>query len=374
MTLKICHLTSVHSQTDARIYLKQCITLSKNGYSVHLVAPNASKIEKSPVEIHSISRKSKKRLIRMTTSVYNVYKEALRIDAEIYHFHDPELIPVGLMLKKKNKKVIYDVHEDVPKQILRKHWIPLSLRVIVSKMFEKLEYFSAQKFDLIVGATPHIRDRFIKYNKNSIDIKNYPLLKELHIENQDWEKKSNEVCYIGGISAQRGIFKMLEALNYQKNVRLNLAGKFSDNSEKILAEEKAEWMQVNYLGYLNRNEVKRIYENSFAGLVVLQPLKSYKESLPVKMFEYMAAGIPVISSDFPLWNNIIERNSCGISVNQDNPEEIAQAITRLYENPELAKNLGANGRRAVETLYNWENESLALLDAYKNLISKKEGL
>ena len=90
------------------------------------------------------------------------------------------------------------------------------------------------------------------------------------------------------------------------------------------------------------------------------------------MFEYMAAGIPVVASNFPLWKEIIEENKCGICVEPANVEQISDAVNYLLNNPEEAQRMGANGRKAVEEKYNWNNEAKTLLQLYCDLSETKD--
>ena len=172
--MKVCHLTSVHSYTDTRIFIKECKSLAKNGFEVHFVVPGAPTSIIDGVHIHGVTKETGNRLRRMTETVDRVYRKGLEIDADFYHFHDPELIPVGLKLKKRGKKVIYDVHEDVPRQVLTKKWLPKFTRILVSKVVEKYENRAAKKFDFIITATPFIRDRFLKIDCKALDVNNYP--------------------------------------------------------------------------------------------------------------------------------------------------------------------------------------------------------
>jgi glycosyltransferase involved in cell wall biosynthesis len=148
---------------------------------------------------------------------------------------------------------------------------------------------------------------------------------------------------------------------------LNLCGIVGDkNTEK---EVKAEigWSQIIEYGFINRENVKNVLNRSFAGIVTLHPIINYLDALPVKMFEYMSAGIPVIASNFPLWRDIIEGNNCGICVDPLNPNKIAEAIDYLFMHPEQAEIMGNNGRIAVEQKYNWETEKEKLVGFYKVL-------
>ena len=142
--------------------------------------------------------------------------------------------------------------------------------------------------------------------------------------------------------------------------------KFSKISELI--KSRSEFQNINLWGIVDRLKVKEILYESKIGIVALHPVPNHINSLPVKMFEYMAAGLPVIASDFPLWKMIVEGNKCGICVDPVNPDKISEAINYLIENDEIANEMGENGRRAVIEKYNWENEMVKLITIYKTLL------
>ena len=212
--LHICHLTSAHPDGDVRIFHKQCVSLAAAGYKVSLIIPNTKSRNEKGVFISSFKCNYKSRKDRMTITVKKVLKEALKLDANIYHIHDPELLKISKKLKRIGKKVVYDVHEDLPRQIMYKHWIPKHMRKIVSKAAELYENKIARNLNGIITATPHIEERFVKINPNTIAINNFPILNELLI-NQDYKSKTeNNICYVGGITKSRGIFELADG---QKN-------------------------------------------------------------------------------------------------------------------------------------------------------------
>lgn len=364
--IKVCHFTSAHPDYDERIFLKECISLAKAGYEVSLLAPNASTKEIEGVKIIGVKNDTNSRLKRILFFTKKIYKAALKVNADIYHFHDPELLPFGYKLKKKGKKVIYDVHEDLPRQILSKFWIKPFLRKFISKNIEIYENFVSRKMDFIISATPCIKDRFIKINKNTDDIKNFPLLSEFHNKG-DWTQKCNDICYIGGISQIRGSTELIVAMAGFSDIILHLAGKYSDSEYQKELMKLSGWKNVKEYGFVTRKEVKDILVKSIAGIVTFLPVPNHIEAQPNKMFEYMSAGIPVIGSDFPMWKEVLEGYKCGICVNPENSDEIAKAINYLMENPEKAREMGQNGRKAVETIFNWETEEKKLLGIYHNL-------
>lgn len=362
----VCHLTSVHPANDTRILYKECMTLSQAGYQVTLVAKYAPVDAGSSIQIQFLNTAGS-RLWRMTRTAAEAYKSAKAQDADIYHFHDPELIPVGLLLKWQGKKVIYDVHEDLPRQIMTKDWIPKPLRKLVSRISERIEHCAARKFDAVVGATPHICERFRPLNKRTINVNNYPLLRELHTPETGWTHKERAVCYVGGINRIRGIFEIIEAMKLV-DARFLLAGTFSDAAEYEKAHRHPGWQKVNELGQVDRKGVKCVLSRSLAGLVVFHPAPNHINAKPNKMFEYMSAGLPVIASDFPLWREIVEGSRCGICVDPLDPDDIAGAINWIIDHPDEAKKMGDNGRKAVEKKYNWELEEEKLLSLYGELL------
>lgn len=363
---KVCHFTSAHKPDDIRIYHKECTSLAEAGYPVFLVsAYEAAGLEGAVQVVHTGSG-PRGRISRMLFTAKEVYKTAKQLDADIYHFHDPELLRFGLKLKRRGKKVIYDAHEDVPRQIMAKFWIPRVFRKLISVCFEKYENYVAKRLSAVVVSTPHIRERFIQINPRTIDVCNYPLMTEL-MEPTNWDDKHDEICYVGGISVVRGIRELADALALLPDLRLNLAGNFSTGELEEEIRTKASWNRVEFYGYVGRKELLSIFQRSKIGMVTLLPTPNHMESLPIKMFEYMSAGIPVICSDFPLWKTIVGENQCGVCVDPTNPELIAEEIRNMLSNPEDAKKMGENGRIAILEKYNWEIEKKKLFHLYETL-------
>ncbi|WP_270180125.1 glycosyltransferase family 4 protein [Alkalihalobacillus sp. CinArs1] len=371
--MNICHLTSVHQSMDTRILIKECQSLAKAGHSVTYIVPNAETRMEHGVQIVGVEAKEEKPLNRMRKTTAAVFQKAIEVDADVYHFHDPELMPIGLKLKKRGKAVIYDVHEDLPQQIMSKQWIPGKLRKGISFGSEKVERFASKRFDAIVTATPHINERFKKYNENSITIHNYPLLNELmkDVVVDKPAKDAFSVVYLGGIYLLRGIKEMIrsvEKVNETTPAEFILGGSFAPPSLHDDVKTMSGWKHVDFRGYLDRAAVKNTLAEADAGLVLLHPEPRFIVSLPIKMFEYMSAGIPVIASNFPLWKEIVETNNCGICVDPLNIDDVSNAMIWLKENPEKAKEMGENGRRAVEQYYNWDKESERLVALYEKIV------
>ena len=361
---KVCHMTSAHPSSDIRIFNKECVTLSRAGYKVFLAAHGEEYTEQG-VSVQSVGQAYSSRMKRMLFASRNIYRKALEIDADIYHFHDPELLPYALNSKKEGKYVVYDSHQDVPRQILAKTWIPKPIRKLVSKCYERYEKHAARQFDYVITATDHIKEIFEKYGCRAESVKNYPLLDDIQCNNDNYLSRPPILCYAGGITEQRGITNILRAIE-DLNVKLDMAGDIETGYRKEL-ESMEGWKCVNYLGYLDRSGINKLYNKSRVGLVVLKDTPNHRYSLPIKMFEYMAAGIPVIASDFPIWKNIIDEVQCGICVDPENIIAIQSAIRQLLTDENQARKMGENGRKAVCSIYSWNIEAEKLLDVYKKI-------
>jgi glycosyltransferase involved in cell wall biosynthesis len=347
--------------------VKQCRSLAAHGYEVSLVvADDRGDAYEDGVRIIDAGSLSG-RVNRMLRTTRRVFDCARALDADIYQLHDPELIPAGLRLKRLGKKVIFDSHEDVPSQVLGKPYLPHAARRLLSHTMAAYERHACGRFDGIIAATPFIRDKFLHIHPHTVDINNYPLPTEFD-EAAPWSGRRLQACYVGGISVMRGIRELTEACTLlQSPARLQLAGSFSEPGLAAEVAAMPGWDRVDALGHLDRLGVREVMARSMVGLVTLHPVLNYLDALPVKMFEYMAAGMPVIASHFPLWRQIVEGNQCGVCVDPCNPRAIAAAIDYLVLNPARAQRMGENGRKAIAREYNWQSESAKLIDFYEHL-------
>jgi len=360
-------MTSAHKSNDVRIFHKQCTSLAKAGYDIYLVAQGES-YEANGVKIVGVPKVTGGRLKRMTQGAKSVYKKALEINADIYQIHDPELLPYALKLKKKGKKVIFDSHEDLIDSILDKSYMPMFLRRLLYFIFKIYYKIIIKKYDAVITVTPHIYDKLVKLNKNTYIISNSPII-NTHDEIKTYTVSRN-IIYAGGITNQwchHFIIKSLENCNDVKYVLLGLG------SEKYLEELRSqpEWKSVEYLGKIPFEEVRESFNKSSIGMAVLMYSGNtdYKNGTlgNTKLFEYMSEALPVICTDFVLWKEIIDKYNCGICVNPNNTEEISAAINYLLDNPEVAREMGQNGRRAILEEFNWGIEEKKLIELYKAL-------
>jgi glycosyltransferase involved in cell wall biosynthesis len=350
-----------------RIFHKECVSSARAGFETYCVVPNAKTRVEEGVHMLSFDVGDRSRLQRFYFTVKQVYQEAIKVNADIYHLHDPELLLIAAKLKKATgAKIVFDSHEDVPKQILDKPWIPKMLRPWISKGYAGFEKRVCKKLDAVVSVTPIICERFSRFHPNVVLVANYPDLTEFDLDNDTkLQKIPRSICYVGGLSETRGIRELVQALAYV-DAELHLAGWFESSALEAEIRALPGWEKVKFYGKINRDDVKNLLAQSQIGLVTLLPTASYKEAYPIKMFEYMAAGIPVLASDFPLWRVLAEKHHCAEFVDPNSPKAIAQKLEDMFQNPQL-EDLGRNGRQAILNEINWQNEAQKLLGLYKNL-------
>lgn len=371
--VKIAHLTSVHPRTDTRIRVREVGSLADAGPDpVVLIVQdgNGDAIEAGgKVRIIDTGPPPGGRPVRMTLGMWRMGRAAHGLRPQVVHFHDPELMIPGLVLKCLGYRVIYDVHEDLPRQVLTKYWIPAPARRPVAWAVSALEWLAARVFDAIVPAEPEIAGRFPP-QKTTL-AQNFPILDELVQPGAvTYDRRPPHFAYIGAIARIRGICEITAALDRcgTEAVRLRLAGVFQPGGLETEVAALPGWQQVEFSGWADRAQVADILGSVRAGLVILHPTPKYLDAWPTKMFEYMSAGLPVIVSDFPLWRRIVDGAACGLLVDPLDPQAIAGAMQWILDHPAEAEAMGRRGREAVEKDYNWDSEARKLVALYNKLL------
>lgn len=364
---RVCHVTSVHSSDDARIFHKECISLSQAGYEVWLVAPGASRTE-SGIKVIGCGDKPEKIYLRATRYAKMLVNTALELDCDIYHLHDPELLLYVDKLKQAGKKVIFDSHEDY---YFDSRYFPEALIGVMNGLYRAYEKYTVSKIDGLICCYKKTQERLIKVCKNTAMVYNFPLLNLGDGNQKIIEGDAFNIGYAGGISSTWNHEAVLEAMEGLDGVKYIIAGNCDPTYLAILKSKKA-WNKVEYKGKLPFDMVKEeIYGKTSVGIALLTYIKECngKEGnlSNTKLFEMMDASLPVIATDFDLWKDVVEKNKCGICVSPYDVEGIRKAIVYLKENPGIREAMGNNAKKAIMEKYNWTNESKKLLEVYQRL-------
>ncbi|MGZ5182633.1 MAG: glycosyltransferase family 4 protein [Ramlibacter sp.] len=363
---KIAHLTCAHPRHHTRIFARQCRTLAACGHEVTLVvADGAGASRDDGVRIVDVGRLPG-RVNRALRATARILAAARALDADVYQLHDPGLIPAGLRLKRQGKKVVFDAHEEMAAGLLGQRGAGAPAQLL-TRSLGAYQRFACRRFDGIIAATPAIRDQFLQINPATVDVNNFPLLRDGDTP-AAWTDKAAEVCYVGSIAAGCGIRELVRACALVRSpARLALVGAFAEPALENEVTAFPGWNRATAHGHLDRASVRRVLARAVAGLATLHPRATNPDALPLEMLEYMAAGIPVIVSRFPLWRDIVEGNACGVCVDPADPVAIAAAIDHFVLHPDMARRMGENGRREVLEKYNWQPESRKLVDFYAHL-------
>jgi len=369
----IAHMTTVHPRNDSRIRFKEVASLAREFEgAVALYVHDGLGDERDAALCFRLvdTGPRRGRLHRMTIGAWRMAFAVRRAGAKAAHIHDPELLPWGVLLQLMGVKVVYDVHEDVPRQIAHNPRLPQWLRRILPPVVAIVEWSSARILAGVIAATPEIAARFPP--KKTETVHNYPVVQEFREPDQtSMANRARAFAYIGGLVRNRGLYTMVDAMNCldDRSTILRLAGEFAraDDHEAIVLAPG--WSQVSYEGWLDRRGVSTLLSEVRAGLVTLLPIRNYVEARPVKLFEYMAAGLPVIASDFPRWREIVEASRCGLLVDPTDPRAIAAAMQWILDNPDEAEAMGKRGREAVLARYSWQSEQRKLISYYRRLLN-----
>jgi glycosyltransferase involved in cell wall biosynthesis len=368
MNHHVMQLTSVHQRYDGRIFQKQCRSLVAGGYRVTLVVADGKGNEtKDGVEIIDVG-KAKNRWERIAQTRQKILAVARSLQPRVCHFHDPELLLIAKGLKRLGAAVIYDAHEDVARQLLTKPYLnPWAARVL-SFSVARYERIAFRHLTMAIGATPSITTGLQQQGLHAQTVNNYPFIEEFEFL-EPGRPKQAEIAFFGGITKIRGLRHVIDAMPLLPGIRLNLGGNFTEPAFERELKSRPGWASVNELGFLDRRAMAEKLGQSHVGLVTYLPVPNHVEAQPNKLFEYMAAGIPIIASDFPLWRQIVADLPCGRCVNPESPTEIAQAVQFVLEHPAVAQQWAANGRAAIRTRFNWQSEERKLLEIYRGILN-----
>ncbi len=371
--IRICHVSCVHFTYDVRIFQKECKSLVREGYDVHLVISGKNE-KKDGVIIHGIGEIPKGRMQRMLFHTRRAFREACKVDADIYHFHDPELLPYALKMKRRGKKVIFDSHENVLDIFADKRYIWKPIRSILEPAYRYYMGECLKKMDLVITVDAMIKEKIQKYNQDVVLVSNYPEIKmdRGDIQNPLGQEHGAYICFAGGITPQWNHEIVMKAA-YRAGVKYVMCGKGSEEYIKLLKQCR-EWENVVYCGMVSHEEVICLLEDAIAGVAVLDYSNNtnWKRGTlgNTKLFEIMVSGIPVICTAFSSWEKIISDYDCGICLEPKDEDALTEAICYMIENRGEAKEMGVRGCTAVKSHYNWNVEERKLLDAYRKLEEK----
>jgi|694.fasta_scaffold104124_3 glycosyltransferase involved in cell wall biosynthesis len=364
--MKIAHLTTVHGRYDTRIFRRMCCSLAEAGHVVTLyVADDLGNNYVQGVQIVDIGRPVN-RATRAFLATAKMWLIARRADHQIFHFHDPELIAGGLLARLSGSVIIYDIHEYYREHLRRTTSLPPFLSALLAWLYGLAERAASACFQACIVVTPHMVQ--VLPLRPSVVIENHVRSEELRPGSTPFSTRLLQVCYVGVLSRERLVEIMLDGVA-KAGARLALAGRWYPSSYRDWLSTRSSWLRVEEWGLIDRGQVQQLFDQSRAGLLILDSHGDEEHASSNKLFEYMAAGLPVIASDLHFTREVIGRHQCGLLVSPPTcPASLAAAITWILEHPNEAEQMGRAGRTAVERYYTWDRMRERLIDLYASLL------
>lgn len=374
--MTICHITSMHPYNDDRILERACKGLVEAGHKVKLIATYPGNGMECGVEI--IGLKQRKGILRRIFSSFEAFWKARKTDSDVFHFHDPDLLPWMLLLAYSGRKVVYDVHENYESRAVKVP-LPFFAKEFARRIYRKVENLFSSRFSGVTVVTDSMKELFNGVDKPIITTDNVVYVSRLKHLNISFQKNSNYIIYTSGTNSKaRNCLQTIEALpiiiEEFPEVQMWFVGRYYPEEYKITLMEKASELNVKnnvkIEGMLSWEENFKRTATAHLGCVFYENNLNNKVTLPNRLYEYMYCGICVLGEEFPEVRKVLDDTGAGMCVDSSNPVSIADKAIYLLKNPDIMLDMGKKGRKAVLEKYNYENEIQKLDKFYKSIIQQ----
>jgi glycosyltransferase involved in cell wall biosynthesis len=371
-----CHFTVAHSSLKSRSYHRLCLPLSLNGCEVKYVSPAV--IEGLRGRVEFVKLRPTKSAVTAWLSHISLLRPLLRQRADIYHFQDPQLIPLALLLKLAfGKRVIYDAYEDFPSMAEHKSSWPRPIRRLAATLIRAAESAAVRNFDAALTADPFTLRRLSRYGRSrKLVFYNFPNLDFFPPPRANQSQKRFDLVYRGGLSERAGTYVLLDAI--QRLVKLNRPMRvlFIGYADNAAAEQHVRariadlglTAHIELRGRIPHDDMAAALAEARVGISPLQDVPKFRLNIPVKIFEYWACGLPVIASDLPPSATFVRNSDAGLLFPPGDSSALACAIGRLLDHPSYAETMGKRGRAIVEQRLNNSGEILRLISLCRDLL------
>lgn len=366
---KVCIIHKV-DMLDPRSFYKEGRTLLKAGYDVCILGLYRKDEIMNGIKLIGV-KPPNRRLTRFLITNFNIFIRALKEKADIYHFHDLDFVPWAALLKIfRRSRVIYDIHEAYPEYMLIKSYLPMAFRRIISTLVYVMEHIVVTFYDAIVPNDNYVAEEF--RHENNVVIFNFPTMDFFKDGQQPFQNRKYDLFYHGTLPKYHfeAMMNIAERLN-SENIKTIWGIVTHDKSVLSWARQEIEKRKLQsnfvFLPYVDYLNVSEYLNNVKIGIIPLPPFKKFLKNIPLKMFEFMGCGLPIVLSDLPPSRQFIYGENCAIAVEPDNIDEYVKGIKLLLNKPERAIEMGNNGKRLVFEKYNWSVEEKKLLRLYEKL-------
>lgn len=375
--IKVCHFASVHTTTDTRVFARECVSLAKR-YDVTLIAIGNNSGVHLGVNVIAIN-KPKTRIHRILFTTFQVFFKALKVNAQIYHIHDAELIPFAVLLSFMGKQVVYDIHENTYHDIQIKKWIPKLFKWVLGGGYRFLEWLADKTMHIIlVIAKPEFANQFsVKQHSIVQNFADEHYLKQYRIDSRAALPEHN-IFYIGTLyDTYYNLDLIIEAIYLlkQQGIIVNLKiggfyGNFINTRASKLAAYQHVKHQLDFMGYINQERGFTISQQCKIGLCLKDQPEEILVSHERKFFEYMAIGLPILCCDSAIYTDLVETHQLGLGVDLQNTESIANGIKLMLTQADL-NHMQQQGIKLAQSTFNWQTQETILFELYEKITSGK---
>ncbi|WAC11161.1 glycosyltransferase [Dyadobacter pollutisoli] len=371
MRQRVMLLSTVHPPTDPRIFYKIAPSLSTY-YEVFCAMPGARANTETnafkTIRLPHFQGLFARALFCHPVALWNY----LRFRPDLVHIFVPELLPLAFLFQWLGTKVIYEVQENLYKKFSIKRY---NNGAVYQFLFRLCDRIAMRRFHLIFTEHAYL-DVYRDLAYPHVVIHNYASLAFIDANKSCSGVISDkpQLFYTGVISMERCFDIIVAALARLKvtypTFHVHLFGPSRLDQKEMAKLPGFEDIRNNltFYGYTDIKMALPFAQNATAGIALLKPVADYPESYTTKLFEYMSLGLPVITSDFPIYRDVVEQSECGFCISPYDSDALYEKLRWIIENPGLARSMGNNGRKSAEKNYNWQQEEGLLLSFYKSLL------
>ena len=371
--IKVCIFSTVQPPDDVRLFHREAKSLARTGYEVHLVVPCEKSEIKDGIQIHAIKR-PKTRITRVLLMPLIAACKAISLKASIYHFHDPELLPIGFLMRwLLRKKIVFDMRKSTARELKAREYLPSWLRNTISRCYKILESICLKGMALIVA-----NDRSTEEYKNCYLVRNFPEIDEplmANVMDMDKRLKKPLLIYVGTVSISRGAIMYIELADQLvrrgHDFKMMIIGPDHTNCSPVLHSKIKELSlddRVQITGMMDYNEAMKFASRAAIGFAILKPVPNSLFCLAGKIIEYMMCGVPVLCSKFDHWRSYVEGERTGMMADPNDINEVVNLCEKMLSDRDELAAMGKRGMEAVRNKYNWDTEFKILLKCYDDLL------